>query len=87
MSISSNIIVRTCYSRAIYNANTPIGSNIAYIRNKYGNNKPSPVQMSSHDKSVIKEFENLLLTKDGLYTIDGFSNEDVDVLIMLIATQ
>ena len=35
MASSHNIIVYTCYKNAVGNANTPMGSNIAYFRNKY----------------------------------------------------
>ena len=36
MASSHNIIVYTCYKNAVGNANTPMGSNIAYFREKYG---------------------------------------------------
>ena len=36
MASSLNIIVYTCYKHAVGNANTPKGSNIVYVRDKYG---------------------------------------------------
>ena len=36
MASSHNITVYTCYKNAVGDANTPMGSNIAYFRNKYG---------------------------------------------------
>ena len=36
MASSHNITVHICYIYAVGNANTPMGSNIAYFRDKYG---------------------------------------------------
>ena len=36
MASSRNIILYTCYENAVDSANMPMGSNIAYFRNKYG---------------------------------------------------
>ena len=36
MNSSRNTIVYTCYKNAVGNANTSMGSNIAYYENKYG---------------------------------------------------
>ena len=47
MASSYNIIVYTCYKNAAGNANTPIGSNIAYFRNKYG------IEVNGLSKNII----------------------------------
>ena len=46
MKTSQNEIVLTCYRNAVRNANTPIGHNIAFLRNTFGididNNEITP---------------------------------------------
>ena len=46
MKIRQNEIVLTCYRNAVRNANTPIGHNIAFLRNTLGididNNEITP---------------------------------------------
>ena len=46
MKTSQNEIVLTCYRNAVRNANTPIGHNIAFLRNSFGididNNETTP---------------------------------------------
>ena len=87
MSISTNIIVKTCYTRAICNATTPIGCNLAFIRNYYGKLKPCPVKLNTHRLNVIKELEALILDRSDIHQIDGFSRADINDIIAVIATQ
>ena len=51
MASSHNIIVYKCYKNAVGNSNAPIGSNIAYFRDKYG------IELNSLSKNII----NLIL--------------------------
>ena len=48
MASSHNIIVYTCYKNAIGNANTSMGSNIAYFRDKYG------IEVNRLSKNITK---------------------------------
>ena len=46
MASSHNIIVYTCYNNAIGSSQTPMGSNIAYFRDKYG------IELNSLSKNI-----------------------------------
>ena len=81
----------TCYKNALGNANTPMGSKIAYFRNKYG------IEVNCLSKNItnlvsesILVLSSLLLftftgslryKKNNAYTLNNFSEEDIDMLI------
>ncbi len=98
MSNSSNRIVQTCYEYASNNANSPLGCNLAYIRNCYGFNISDqainiclklarPTKLTTLQEFIIKELETLILSREGQFYIDGFSANDIELMIHIIATQ
>lgn len=87
LSTSVNEIVKICYHRATCNANSPIGSNLSFIRNYYGSTMPHALKLSAQNRQLVKEIESLLLARNGIYSLDGFSNTDINALITLMATQ
>lgn len=97
MSTSCNKIVSACFSRAVNNANTPIGRNLAYIRNCYGfniseesvNNCRKLIidpRLSAYELGIVRECNMLLLARSGVFAVDGFSIDDINVLISLLTT-
>ena len=97
MAHSCNHIVKTCFDHAMQNANTPIGHNLAFIRNSYGFNISEhtmsdcirfsrPSNLCSQELFIVEELKSLLQSRDGSYHIDGFSNNDVSVLVALLCT-
>ena len=99
MASSHNIIVYrpTCYKNAVGNANTPMGSNIAYFREKYGievnrlskniTKLVSEPKLSTELLIVIQHLRDLLDIKSNACTLDHFSEEDIDMLIQEVATR
>ena len=91
MASSHNIIVYTCYKIAFGNANTPMGSNIGYFRDKYGielnslskniTNLVSEPNLSTEQLIVIQHLRDLLDIKNNACTLDSFSEEDIDMFI------
>ena len=74
LASSHNIIVYTCYKNAVGNAITPMGSNIAYFRDKYGievnslskniTNLVSEPKLSTEQLIVIQHLRDLLDIKN-----------------------
>ena len=97
MASSHNIIVYTCYNNAIGNANTPMGSNIAYFRDKYGielnslskniTNLVSEPKLNTEQLIAIQHLRDLLDIQNNVCTLDNFSVEDIDMLIREVATR
>ena len=97
MASSHNIIVYTCYKNAIGNANTPMGSNIAYFRDKYGielnslpkniTNLVSEPKLSTEQLIAIQHLRDLLDIQNNACTLDNFSVEDINMLIREVATR
>ena len=97
MASSHNIIVYTCYKNAVGNANTPMGSNIAYFRDKYGielnslskniTNLVSGPKLSTEQLIVIQHLRDLLDVKNNACTLDNLSEEDIDMFIREVATR
>ena len=97
MASSHNIIVYTCYNNAIGNANTPMGSNIAYFRDKYGielnslskniTNLVSEPKLNTEQLIAIQHLRDFLDIQNNACTLDNFSVEDIDMLIREVATR
>ena len=97
MASSHNIIVYTYYKNAVDNANTPLGSHIAYFRDKYGievnrlskniTKLVSEPKLSTEQLIVIQHLRDLLDIKNNACTLDNFSEEDIDMLIQEVATR
>ena len=81
---------------AVGNANAPMGSNIAYNRDTYGNevnslsknikNLVSDPKLSTEQLIVIQHLRDLLNIQNNVCTLDNFSEEVMDMLIREIAT-
>ena len=71
MSHENNIVIRqftnisnyTCYENAVGNANTPMGSNIAYFRDKYG------IEINRLSKNITKLVSEPKLSTEQLIVI------------------
>ena len=69
MKTSQNKIVLTCYRNAVRNANTPIGHNIAFLRNMLGididNNEITPdislpkVYLTNEQRVLLSNFKSV----------------------------
>ena len=96
MASSHNIIVYTSYKNAV-NDNTPMGSNKAYFRDKYGieinslskniTNLVSEPKLNTEQLIVIQHLRNLLGIKNNACTLDNYSEEDIGMLIREVATR
>ena len=95
---SSNYMVKTCLDHAMRDANSPIGYNLAFIRNTHGFNiiehtlvdclnLSRPRRLNPYQCTLIKELNNLLLTRNGVYRIHNFTKSDVENLIKVIETE
>ena len=80
------------------NANFPIGYNLAFISNTYGLNiieqtlvdclhLSHPKRLKPYQCTLIKELNNLLLTRNGVYRIHNFTKSDMENLIKVIETK
>ena len=79
-----------------YNANSPIGYNLSCIGNTYGFNiiehtlvdclnLSRPTRLNPYQCTLIKEFNNLLLTRNAVYRIHNFVKLCMENLIKVIA--
>ena len=93
-----NGIVRECYNNGLYNANTPIGHNIAFFRYKYGKNISScslnncmklivSPKINVEQCNVLEQLKVLIHARQGSYFIEGFTRRDIERLMKLIATE
>ena len=81
------------------NENSPIGYNLAFIRNTYGCNiiehtlidcinLSRSKRLNPYQCTLInKELNNLLLTRNGVYRMHNFTKSDMENLIKVIATE
>ena len=92
---NNNTLVSACWKYANNNANSPLGYNIAYFRNSYSidifpdvcvKNIIHPPRLNNEQHMIISELNMLLLAKDEMYNIDGFTKSNIDTFIKLIAT-
>ena len=78
MKTSQNDIVLTCYRNAVRNANTPIGHNIAFLRNTLGididNNEITPdirllkVYLTNEQRVLLSNLKMLIAVRNGDFT-------------------
>ena len=91
-------MVKTCFDHTMRDANSPIGYNLAFIRNTYGFNiidhtlvdclnLSRPKRLNPYQCTLFKELNNLLLTRNGVYRIHNFTKSDMENLIKVIATE
>ena len=96
MKTSQNEIVLTCYRNAVRNANTPIGHNIAFLRNTLGididNNEITPdislpkVCLTNEQSVLLSNLKMLLAVRNGDFTLPHLSFSEIECLITDIAT-
>ena len=96
MKTSYNEIVLTCYRNAVRNANTPIGHNIAFLRNTLGidieNNEITPdisllkVYLTNEQRGLLSNLKMLIAVRNGDYTLPYLSSSEIECLITDIAT-
>ena len=94
---SHNRIVEVCTLNALSNANSPMGSNLSFLRSKYGINFQSHSlahcikvattveQLDSQSNCLIEQLRTLLRTRCNDYVIDGFTRDEITELIREIA--
>ena len=93
---SQNEIVLTCYRNAVSNANTPIGQNIAFLRNTLGididNNEITPdislpkVYLTNEQRLLLSNFKMLIAVRNRDFTLPYLSSSEIECLITDIAT-
>ena len=82
---------------ALSNANSPMGSNLSFLRSKYGINFQSHSlahcikevatveQLDSHSNCLIEQLQILLRSRCNEYVINGFTYDEITELIREIA--
>ena len=95
MKTSENEIVLTCYCDAIRNANTPIGHNIAFLRNTLeidiDNNEITPdislpkVYLTNEQRVLLSNLEMLIAVRNGDFTLPYLQSYDIECLITNLA--
>ena len=96
MKTSPNETVLTCYRNAVRNANTPIGHNIAFLRNKLGididNNEITPdislpkVYPTNEQRVLLSNIIMLIAVRNVDFTLLYLSSSEIGCLITDIAT-
>ena len=96
MKTSQNEIVLTCYRNAVRNANTPIGHNIAFLRNTLGididNNEITPnirlpkVYFTNEQRMLLSNLKMFIAVRNGDFTLPYLSSYEIEYLITDIAT-
>ena len=90
---SHNGIVKACTLNALSNANSPMGSNLSFLRSKYEINfqslslahcinVPTTVeQLDSQSNCLIEQLRILLRTRCDEYVFNGFTQTEITKLI------
>ena len=86
---SHNGIVEVCTLNALSNANSPMGSNLSFLRSKYGIKFQSHSlahcikvattveQLDSQSNCLIEELQILLRSRCNEYVINGFTHDEI----------
>ena len=94
---SHNGIVEVCTLNALSNANSPMGSNLSFLRSKYGINFQSHSlahcikvattveQLDSQSNCLIEQLRILLSSRFDEYVINEFTYDEITELIREIA--
>ena len=92
-----NAIVEVCTLNALSNANSPMGSNLSFLRSKYGINFQSHSfahcikvattveQLNSQSYCLIEQLRIVLRSRCNEYVINGFTHDDITELVREIA--
>ena len=90
---SNNHIVKSCMRAALYNSNTCIGYELAFYRDLdiYNNCTSGRKLINDHNLSydqlaIVSNLSTLIDIRAGNFYIDGFTINDIDLLIEGIAT-
>ena len=96
MKTSQNENVITCYCNSVRNANTPIGLNIAFLRNTLGididNNEITPnislpkVYFTDEQRVLLLTLKLLIAVRNGDFTLLYLSSYEIEYLITNMAT-
>ena len=96
MKTSQNEIILTCYRNALRNANTPIGHNIAFLRNTLAididNYEITPdislpkVYLTNEQRVLLSNLKMLIAVGNGDFTLPYLSSSEIDCVIIYIAT-
>ena len=96
MKTSQNKNVITCYCNAVKNENTPIGHNIAFLRNTLGididNNEITPdislpkVYFTDEQRVLLLNLKLLIAVRNGDFTLLYLSSYEIEYLITNLAT-
>ena len=97
LSMCNNSMVQACLENATHNANTPIGSNIAFFRYKFGVDilesdlkssymKIKPNKLDDKSESLLEVLNDLLLCRRNILSIECLSYENITLLINSIAS-
>ena len=90
---SHNGIVEVYTLNALSNANSPMGSNLSFLRSKYEINFHSHSlaycikvattveQLDSQSNCLIEQIRNILRTRCNEYVINGFTHNEITELI------
>ena len=94
---SHNGIVEVCTLSSLSKANSPMGSNLSFLRSKYGINFQSHSlahcinvattveQLDSQSNCLIEQLRILLRPRCNEYVINGFTYDEITELILEIA--
>ena len=86
---SHNSIVEVCTLNALSNANSPMRSNLSFLRSKYGIKFQSHSlahcikvattveQLDSQSNCLIEELQILLRSRCNEYVINGFTHDEI----------
>ena len=80
----------------MHNAKTSLGYNIAFFRHRYDIDistlsiqqslcKVCVPKLDIHRLSVISQLKDLLFTRSNVCNIDGFTRDDIDIMIEYLA--
>ena len=96
MKTSQNEILLTCCRNAVRNANTPIGHNIAFLKNTLRidieNNETTPdirlpkVYLTNEQGELLSNLKMLIAVRNGDFTLPYLSFSEIECLITDIAT-
>ena len=96
MKTRQNEIVLTCYRNAVRNANTPIGHNIAFLKNTLridiDSNEITPdislpkVYFTNEQRVLLSNLKMLTAVRNGDLTLPYLSSYEIECLITNMAT-
>ena len=90
---STNDIVKTCIQSAMYNSNTCIGYKLAFYRYKYSLDSYTTSMkiingqnLSDYQSSIVNNLSTLIEMRSGNNFVNGFTLNEINQMIEIIAT-